>query len=335
MNGAEKTKREGLIRRFTAVLIALLLCFRFFSVLTVAEDRKKTAAEAIRSGFYSFSESIDVSSLSLTPMELSSLFSSIIKDDPYLFFVNNNLSYSYTSKGYVLSLKPTYSIIGREVFVAWDLCREMVRRIARLADRYDGNAAKALFIHDYICDNFSYDPSMQSDDLYSFFLTGRGTCQSYAYAYMAVLRECGINAHYVASDAIEHIWNYVNIDGMWYHVDLTWDDTGEKVSRRHFLCSDNVTKERGHRDWYSSQNIVCDSEIYSGFNFDKLLHKDVLVGDVDHNKSVDLCDLAYFRLCFVDEEVSEYCTICADINADGVLDEADIGCLRKKLLAVD
>lgn len=325
-------KSEDIRLRFVAVLLSILLCLRIFQIESIAKDSKTDASDVIKSGFYSFKDSIDVSGFDLTPAVLSSLFSSIIKDDPYLFFVNNNLAYSYTSGGYVLSLKPTYSMVGQDVFVAWDLCREMVRRIASLANKYETDAGKALFVHDYICSNFSYDPSLQSNDIYSFFLTGRGTCQSYTYAYMAVLRQCGIEAHYVASDAIAHIWNYVNIDGEWYHADLTWDDQGESISRRHFLCSDKRAKERGHRDWYSSENRVCDSETYYDFVFDNLLHKEYSLGDVDHNGSIDVCDIAQFRLHLANVENFVFCLMCADLNCDGLVNESDMVYLRKKLL---
>lgn len=320
------------MRRFVSVWLSLMLVCRMFFAVSACAEEQKDVAEVIREGFYRFDESIDVSSYGLTPQELSNMFSNIIKDDPYLFFVNNNLSYSYNSKGCVLSLKPAYSLTGYEALVALDLCRSIVRKMAELALDYKTDAARALFVHDYICENYGYDVGLQSDDLYSFFLTGRGTCQSYAYAYMAVLRECGIETGFAASDTIEHIWNYVRIDGQWYHVDLTWDDSGDKADRRHFLCSDKMAKERGHKDWYSSQMRSCVSEKYREADFDKLLHKSYPLGDTDHNGKADLCDVALLRRQLVFEDVSNYCKLCADVNGDGSVDEKDLWAFRKKLL---
>ena len=36
------------------------------------------------------------------------------------------------------------------------------------------------------------------------------------------LNTIGIQNYKVTSE--NHIWNLVNIDGVWYHLDMTWDD---------------------------------------------------------------------------------------------------------------
>ena len=36
------------------------------------------------------------------------------------------------------------------------------------------------------------------------------------------LEKLGVNNYRVASD--KHTWNAIEIDGVWYHLDLTWDD---------------------------------------------------------------------------------------------------------------
>ena len=36
------------------------------------------------------------------------------------------------------------------------------------------------------------------------------------------LEKLGVNNYRVSSD--NHIWNAVEVDGKWYHLDLTWDD---------------------------------------------------------------------------------------------------------------
>ena len=47
---------------------------------------------------------------------------------------------------------------------------------------------------------------------------------------------CGIESQYVAN--ADHAWNIVNLDGVWYNVDLTWDDgEGDNVLYTYFLKS--------------------------------------------------------------------------------------------------
>lgn len=320
-----------------AVLISAVLTFSLGTVELCADNSREDVREVIRDGFYRFSESIDISAFSVLPEELSSIISSVIKDDPYLFFVNGQMSYSYRPGGHVISLSPTYCLVGEDAFNAWEICRMRVREMAAEAMKYSGEIARALFLHDEICRLYRYDEELKSDSIYGFFMTGKGTCQAYTQLYTAVLRECGIDSHYVASDTIEHIWNYVKIDGEWYHVDLTWDDSVSNesgVSRRHFLCSDEAAKARGHKDWYSVVSVNCVSEKFSEKQFDDVLHVKFFRGDTDHNGKVEFHDLLMVK-GNVDLGRALSCIVCADVDGDGSVTEADAVLIRKKLLGID
>ena len=319
---------------FFLLVFVLVVCMVKINAENESEENVK---DVLRDGFYRFSESIDISEFSIMPDELSTILSSVLKDDPYLFFVNGQMSYSYIPGGRVLSVKPQYFLSGEEVFAAWELCRDQIRDLAREAQQYSGQMAKALFLHDKICIDYEYDESLESDTMYSLFISGRGTCQSYTHVFMAALRECGIESHFVASDTIEHMWNYAKIDGEWYHVDLTWDDSSSVsgVSRRHFLCSDGTAKARGHIDWYSCVNVICKSDISSSVDFDKIGETVHLSGDVDHNGEISLADLLCVRR-YVDGYVTDLnCIVCADMDINGSVDEKDAVGIRKKLLSKD
>ena len=324
--------REMLLRAVCLFLTPLVwwLFFSSFALSVSAEDEEQ-AAEVIREGFYSFSDSIDVSQFDLTTDRLSELFTYIIKDDPYLFYVDGRLAFSYCKEGYVQALKPCYTMLPAEVEAAWFYLRQQLRKIAETAVGTD--AEKALLLHDHICLRFSYDDSLKSDDMYDLFTTGRGTCQAYAMVYLALLREVGITAHFVASDSIAHIWNLVRLDGEWYHVDLTWDDGGEEISYRHFLLSDTAARERGHKDWYSPVSTSCNSEKYRDCDFNTLLCRNREKGDADHNGSITVEDLAILRALSLETYDSlPYCRRCADMDGDGQIKEEDAGILRRKIL---
>ncbi len=322
--------------RVVAIILSAILFVCLIRVRAGAADVAETrVTDVIRDGFYRFSESIDISEFGVKPEELTEILASIIKDDPYLFFVNGQMSYSYKPGGCVISLKPIYHLAGEEAFEAWESCRTMVREIATEAKRYISPYKKALYLHDRICLSFEYDKALESDSLYSFLTTGKGTCQAYTYLYMAVLRECGIESHFVASDTIEHIWNYVKVDGEWYHADLTWDDsavTVSGVSRRHFLCSDKVATERGHRDWYSSINVSCSSERFANIDFGGVLDTEASPWDIDGDGNLSLADVLFLRQHV---ECGAFLDSCGDLDGDGEVTLADVALLRKKLLDED
>lgn len=322
--------------RLGAIVLSVILLTCVISVRSSAEDvTDRQVTEVIRDGFYRFSDSIDISEFSVKPEELTGVLASIIKDDPYLFFVNGQMSYSYKPGGSVLSLKPSYHFVGEDAFEAWESCRTQVREIATEAKKYVSPYKKALYLHDRICLSFEYDDTLESDSLYSFFQTGKGTCQAYTHLYMAVLRECGIESHFVASDTIEHIWNYVRIDGEWYHADLTWDDsavTVSGVSRRHFLCSDKVAAERGHRDWYSSVSVSCLSERFAESDFDGMLDADASPWDADGDGLLSLADVLILRRYL---ERGDIPVFSGDLDGDSEITHGDVALLRKKLLGED
>lgn len=126
---------------------------------------------------------------------------------------------------------------------------------------------KALYIHDWICTNFMYDYRLfegehhENHDVIGFFNDNKGVCQSYAYTYLYMLRKVGIKACYVVSDVDHHGWNVVEIDGKWYHVDVTHDDPiiGEiyhydylgEVKHENFLLSDSqIIADGSHDEFY-------------------------------------------------------------------------------------
>lgn len=80
-----------------------------------------------------------------------------------------------------------------------------------------------------------------------------GVCQAYAYGYMYIMEKLGIECYVTSSNAMGHAWNIIEIDGSYYHVDVTWDDPVRdrfgQVGHSNFLLSDAAIKETEHHDW--------------------------------------------------------------------------------------
>ncbi len=84
--------------------------------------------------------------------------------------------------------------------------------------------------HDYIINNSSYDitkkntgvTSYKSDIAYGPLIEEYGICGGYTDAMELILERLGIESYKISSD--NHVWNAVNLNNAWYHLDLTWDD---------------------------------------------------------------------------------------------------------------
>ncbi len=95
---------------------------------------------------------------------------------------------------------------------------------------------KALVLHDYLITFADYDT--EAADRFQpegVLLHGGGVCQSYTLAYQMLLNAVGITND--TETGTDHIWNMVQLDGKWYHIDCTWDDpTGGGNENHDFFC---------------------------------------------------------------------------------------------------
>ena len=319
-----------LVSVFFAVLIVFLSVLPFcISAVSAQELNMQAAVEKMAQGLYNFETEIDISHCGVTPKNVGEIFIFVIKNDPYLFFVGTNLSYIYRSDG-SMSIFPKYNMSAEDAAQSIRYCKNEVKRMARMVDPRMSDAEKALFVHDMICSEFSYDLTYTLLDMPGFLSGKMGTCQGYTWTYMAIMRELSIECCYVASDTINHIWNMVKIDGEWYHCDLTWDDGGEQRDRRHFLCSDKKAQELGHKDWYSAYDNTCLSEKYDDADLSALTHE-LYSGDGDHSGGVNLYDL----LSLVVDVEGSFCQMCTDVNADMACDDMDAELLRRILVGLN
>ena len=134
----------------------------------------------------------------------------------------------------------------------------------------DYEIAKAL--HDYLALNNEYDMRYYSGGMprisytaYGALVNRTSVCAGYALAYERLMDQVGIPCEYVTGMTTRgsHAWNIIQIDGEWYHVDVTWDDpTPDRegyVRYKYFLKSDKAMS-RDHISWEASH--VCTSTKY-------------------------------------------------------------------------
>lgn len=104
---------------------------------------------------------------------------------------------------------------------------------------------KALVLHDSLCDSAAYDDSLTIHEPAGVLLQKTGVCESFALAYQMLLSEAGVENIYVEGIGGNepHAWNMIQLDGEWYHVDVTWD---EDNTDRYFFCMNDALIERSH-----------------------------------------------------------------------------------------
>lgn len=110
---------------------------------------------------------------------------------------------------------------------------------------------KIKAIHNYIINNGKYVPDKDANaDMYSkannILIDGYGLCSAYADAMAIFLEKLNIDNYKITSD--NHVWNLVNLNNKWLHLDLTWDDPvtsdgSERLEEIFFLITDKRLKQ--------------------------------------------------------------------------------------------
>ena len=210
--------------------------------------------------------------------ELSKAFSSATaafwNDYPEAYWVGE-LGYSYTPSGSTSSLDGEIIGFSVDFLSEFTITMKMKYDSARTEQdeltTYDNGVTEAVAainekltssssrydtvkaIHDYICDNASYDgPAVTSNDpkahtVAPFFIDKKKTqtfvCEGYAKAFKILCGKYNIPCVLVSGKAISggneeaHMWNYVQMDDdNWYAVDVTWDDQESDTYYDYFLC---------------------------------------------------------------------------------------------------
>lgn len=130
------------------------------------------------------------------------------------------------------------------------------------------SSEKIKVFHDYIINNTTYDKEKANEiknglntenELESHKATGVlknhiALCSGYTDIMAIFLNKINVPNYKISTDT--HIWNAINLDNTWYHLDMTWDDpvldTGREILIDEFLLiTNNELKEKntGQHDY--------------------------------------------------------------------------------------
>lgn len=202
------------------------------------------------------STTIDISAYQLDLEGTQNLVYGVLNEHPELYYVKRGFSYSPGE--YIKAVRLTYNDTYDD-----NAFRKGAADALSCVDSRMSDLEKAVALHDYLTVNCEYDyENLNADTLpdesfsaYGVFVKRIAVCQGYALAYKYLLNQVGIDCYMVTSDAMNHAWNMIVLDGQYYQVDVTWDDpVWDKVGRaRHtyMFCSDAAFQDETHKhhDW--------------------------------------------------------------------------------------
>lgn len=128
-----------------------------------------------------------------------------------------------TSGVYYMRVSTNIQVSDRAYPSVGDIVNAAVKKCSKETDGSDYE--KALWLHDWLLQQLDYDHSLKWSSAESALTRRLGTCQAYESAYSKLLTAAGITNAEIRDTYDGHTWNAVKLDGKWYQVDCTWDDT--------------------------------------------------------------------------------------------------------------
>ena len=126
---------------------------------------------------------------------------------------------------------------------------EVDARVAEVLEELDlegcSTVEKIRRIYSFICGHVRYDRTHPADyylkySAYAALINGEAVCQGYATLFYRMALETGIGCRMLSGtgNGDPHGWNIVEIGGLWYDLDPTWD-AGEEEYRYFLKCEEN------------------------------------------------------------------------------------------------
>lgn len=201
--------------------------YRSYAYNTLTEKEKK-AYDIFEGAAVSLSNKADFEGLSLTKEELEKVVYAFDLYEPLYSYVSLENCMVRGRNGIVKDVDMAYyydkSTHSKMTSAA---VSEADKIIAKVTPKMSDYEVLKLF-HDEIIKRCVYDKTAQNRNfMYGVLVEGRATCTGYAKTFQYLCNRVGIENTCVFGNAggEGHMWNMVKLDGEWYEVDTTWDDT--------------------------------------------------------------------------------------------------------------
>lgn len=202
---------------------------------------------AMKVGLQSLAPSFPVPRLDTK--ELTEIYTLLRLDCPEIFY-SVGFRYRYYTDSENVEMIPEYLFQKSKIVDHQRAMEARVKKLVRQAEMLS-EKEKELFVHDFICENVRYDKLKKpySHEIIGPLGHGVGVCEGIAKVVKILCDALGIWCIIAISEAnpekkikYRHAWNVVRINGKYYHLDATFDNTlghGERIRYDYFNLSDS------------------------------------------------------------------------------------------------
>ena len=245
------------------IRISRVICLALILVILLAGCSEKPPYQELKDNLILGEKTIKVH---LEKDEVSDLLLSVLRQEPLILGEDNNYQVNFGSK-----LKVNYRLDKKEILLERVKVRSKLEAIALYARGKELPEMESVrYLHDYLVKVISYDVRVnefadlnegylkypESYDIYGALVNGVAVCSGYAESFKASCDILGLSSIVITGTykGVPHAWNKVRIDGFWYNIDLTANDTG--VPYTTYLKNDSELK-----NYIVNKDFMVDSQI--------------------------------------------------------------------------
>ncbi len=218
------------------------------------------------------------------PVALGAARDAFYLDHPELFYVDvhkmrltfssdGNTHVAYLGAGREANYYADYTASSKaDVKAAVADFNAQVETVVTAAKAKTGVVEQIQYVNEYLCEKAKYDfgayDDVHSDRAYNGYVytaygilnsgVGKALCEGYSKAFKVIMDKLGIPCVLVAGPACNgidsvdgreaayepHMWNAVKVEGQWYGVDVTWNDTENNHGKYLLLGEISLMKNR-------------------------------------------------------------------------------------------
>ena len=199
---------------------------------------ERAVYEAVLEAIENFTVEVDTSAASITDTQAQKIVNYIQRDHPEIFWFQHGATYYFDPTTHIANkIELQYCMTQDEAKKRQEKIDIATKSFLTSVNDMMSDYEVTLRIYENIIKLVDYDTiglerqnrttvsADVPDDLrsiYGVFVNKKAVCAGYAKAMQYLLNMCGIECTYVTSDT--HAWNLVNLEGDYYHMDVTWGD---------------------------------------------------------------------------------------------------------------
>lgn len=273
----------------------------------------------------------------VSPSEFEETYFSVVFDHPELFWLDNEYKGRQNRRGIVVDITLSFNRTANNIYEEMAVFEEEANSIIIEARNYSSEYEMEKYVHDKLAERITYVESAElNQNAYSALVNDETVCAGYARSFQYIMQQLDIPCYLCVGYAGEaHAWDIVLLDGDYYNVDVTWDDTSI-MTYNYFNKTDKDYSKDHTRNFISVNLPKCEGEKYGNLEKNPANTNLRSVEDTGIDENLIFEDIdSYYEYCYteiVNQGKGKYTFSCIVVGEDllqTIIDELQGNAFKK------